>query len=338
MNASVGFVLVVLAGITTGTYFLGLKYVAPWKWENIWLVYAVLALLVMPCVVAFASVPHLGEVLSLSPAGAVGRVFLFGAGWGIGSVLSGLGVDRMGMAMGVSVLIGIDAAIGSFVPMAINTPEVILQKKGLVVILSVLTLLVGVALVGVAGKKRELAQASARTSNQQGSFRSGLVICIFSGIFSAMMNFALAFSQQIVQSARDAGVSQAGALNAVWLVTLMGGFVPTGIYTGYLLTRNKTWGNFTLPKTKTFWLVGAGMALLWYVGVVLYGRGATDMGNLGAVIGWPLFMAVLILASSVSGFATGEWKGCGPQAKRWMGAGLFMLMLASVLLGIANQI
>jgi L-rhamnose-H+ transport protein len=338
MNASVGFILVVLAGITTGTYFLGLKYVEPWKWENIWLVYAVLALVALPGVVAFSTVPRLGEVFGLSPDEALWRVFLFGAGWGIGSVLSGLGVVRMGMAMGVSVLIGIDAAVGSFVPMAINNPEIIFQKKGLMVILSVLTLLLGVALVGVAGKKREIAQASAQASTQQGNFRSGLVICIFSGIFSAMMNFAFAFSQPILESAGKVGVNQASALNTVWLLTLGGGFVPTGIYTGFLLTRNKTWRNFALPKTKSFWLIGAGMALLWYLGVVMYGRGAADMGALGAVIGWPLFMAVLILASSVSGFATGEWKGCGPQAKRWMGAGLFMLMLASALLGVANQI
>lgn len=338
MNAWMGFLLVVLAGIATGVYFLGLKYVEPWKWENIWLVYAVFALLLMPGVVAFATVSHLGEVFSLSPGNAIWRVFLFGAGWGVGSVLSGLGVVRMGMAMGVSVLIGIDAAVGSFVPMAINNPEVILQKKGLIVIAAVLTLLVGVALVGIAGKKREVAQATAQTTTQRGSFRSGLIICIFSGIFSAMMNFALAFSQPIVHSAMSIRVSHANALNAVWLLTLVGGFVPTGIYTGYLLTQNKTWRNYKLPNTKLFWLIGAVMALLWYLGVILYGRGAADMGTLGVVIGWPLFMAILILASSVSGFATGEWKGCGSQAKRWMGAGLVVLMLASALLGIANQI
>lgn len=337
MNAWIGFVFVVLAGIAAGVYFLGLKYVEPWKWENIWLVYAVLALVVMPCVVALATVPRLGEAFSLSPDGAIWRVSLFGAGWGIGSVLSGLGVVRMGMAMGVTILIGIDAAVGSFVPMAVNNPGVILQKKGLTVIAAVLTLLVGVAVVGIAGKKREAAQASIQASTQQGSFRSGLVICIFGGIFSAMMNFAFAFSQPIINGTMEVGASQGSALNAVWLLTLVGGFFPTGFYTGYLLTKNRTWRNYKLPKTKLLWLIGAGMALLWYLGVLLYGRGAAGMGALGAVIGWPLFMAILILASSVTGFATGEWKGCGSPAKRWMVTGLILLMLASALLGIANQ-
>jgi L-rhamnose-H+ transport protein len=338
MDAWLGFLFVVLAGVATGTYFLGLKYVEPWKWENIWLVYAMLALLAMPLGMALATVPRLGEVFSLAPGGNILRVLLYGAGWGVGSVLSGLGVVRMGLAMGVSVLIGIDAAVGTFVPMAVNAPEMIVKQKGLMVILAVLTLLVGVAVVGVAGKKRERSQGGAERLAQQGSFGAGLAICIFSGIFSAMMNFAFAFSRPISQAAVRVGATEPSALNAVWLVTLIGGFIPTGIYTGYLLTRNHTWGNFRLPRTGLFWLIGLGMALLWYVGVVFYGWGAAAMGRLGAVIGWPLFMAVLILASNISGFATGEWKGASRQAKRWMGAGLGILMVASLILGFANQL
>jgi len=337
MHEWVGFLFVVFAGITTGTYFLGLKYVNPWKWENIWLAYAVLALLVMPIGMALATVPSLGKVFALSPGGDVWRVFLYGAGWGIGSVLSGLGVARMGMALGVSVLIGVDAAVGAFVPMAVNTPDMILQRKGVMVIVAVLTLLVGVALVGGAGKKREVFQNAAEKAGQ-GGFAAGLAICVFSGIFSAMMNFAFAFSRPISQAAVSLGASESNALNVVWLITLVGGFVPTGLYTGYLLTRNRTWRNYLLPRTSLFWLIGLGMALLWYLGVIFYGWGAAAMGRLGAVIGWPLFMAVLILASSVSGFVTGEWKGASAQAKRWMAAGLVVLMLASALPGVANQL
>jgi L-rhamnose-H+ transport protein len=327
-----------LAGIATGTYFLGLKYVDPWKWENIWLVYAVLALLVMPFGMARVTVPRLSEALGLAPSGNILRVLLYGAGWGIGSVLSGLGVVRLGMAIGVSVLIGVDAAVGSFVPMLVNTPDVVLQKKGLMVIFAVLTLLVGVTLVGFAGMKREASRASAERPVQQGSFATGLAICIFSGIFSAMMNFAFAFSRPISQAAVSVGASESSALNAVWLITLVGGFVPTLFYTGFLLTRNQTWGNYLLPRTRRFWLIGLGMAFLWYVGVIFYGRGAAAMGRLGAVIGWPLFMAILILASSVAGFLTREWKGASSMSKQWMAVGLAVLMLASFLLGVANQL
>ena|GEM_PF-2568620 len=47
---------------------------------------------------------------------------------------------------------------------------------------------------------------------------------------------------------RKLGASGSSATNAVWLITLVGGFIPTGIFTGYLLTRNHTWGNFRVPE------------------------------------------------------------------------------------------
>lgn len=337
MNEWLGFSLVVFGGVMQGTYFLGLKYVSPWKWENIWGLYALLSLLVLPIVLAVATVPHLGDVIAHTPGSALWVVFLFGTGWGIGSVLSGLGVDRVGMAMGVSVLIGVTAAIGTFVPLVASTPELIFTKKGLLVILSVVALLLGVGLVAVAGKKRDASFAGGTNPAQRGSFGVGLAICIFSGIFSAMLNLAFAFSHPMVLAGTETGASEFGALNAVWMITLAGGYIANGLYTGYLLTRNKTWGNFKLPGTGRFWSYGLGMAVLWTGGVVLYGRGAASMGSVGAVVGWPLFMATIILASTIWGFLTGEWKGSSSQAKHYMLMGLVVLLIASGLVGLANR-
>jgi len=337
MNAWLGFSLVVVGGIMQGTYFLGLKYVEPWKWENIWGFYAVLALVVLPGGLAVATVPSLTEMLGRAPASAVAMVFLYGLGWGIGSVLAGLGVAKMGMAMGVSVLIGVTAAIGTFVPLVVNTPQLVFTAKGLLVILAVAVLLLGVGLAAVAGKKRDASLAHGPATVEKGSFAAGLTICIFSGIFSAMLNMAFAFSQPMVKAGMETGASNFGAINAVWMVALAGGFIANLIYTGYLLTRNKTWANFTLPGTGKAWAIGLGMAILWTGGVVLYGRGAASMGQIGAVIGWPLFMAIIIFVSTIWGFVSGEWKGSSHQAKQYMVAGMVVLLIASALVGVANH-
>jgi L-rhamnose-proton symport protein (RhaT) len=337
MNAWMGFSLVVVGGIMQGTYFLGLKYVNPWKWENIWALYAILSLIVLPVGLAVGTVPHLSEMLGRVPASAVAMVFLYGAGWGIGSVLAGLGVAKMGMAMGVSVLIGVTAAIGTFVPLVVNTPQLVFTARGLVVILAMAALLIGVALAAVAGKKRDASLADGTTTVEKGSFGAGLAVCVFSGIFSAMLNMAFAFSQPMVKAGTDTGASNFGALNAVWMVALGGGFIANAAYTGYLLTRNKTWANFALPGTARSWSIGLGMAILWTGGVILYGRGAASMGQIGAVIGWPLFMAIIIFVSTIWGFASGEWKGSSNQAKQYMVAGMVVLLVASALVGIANR-
>lgn len=337
MGSGLGFLLVILAGFATGVYIVGIKYAGLWKWENIWLAYAALALVVMPVTLTYATVPHLSEVFASAPGNNLWHILLYGVGWGVGSVLSGLGVARMGLSIGVSVLIGIDAIVGTFVPMLINTPQIVLQKKGLMVIGAVATLLIGVVLTGVAGKKRERDQASSKSATQQGSFAAGLAICIFSGVFSAAMNFAFAFSRPVSSAAMKLGASPASALNAVWLIALIGGFIPNLIYTSYLLSRKKTWRNFLLPNSSRLWLIALGMAALWFIGLLFYGWGAAAMGSLGAVIGWPLFMAMLIVASTTTGFVTGEWKGAQSRTKQWMGAGLAVLIAASALLGIANR-
>ncbi len=337
MDAWLGFSLVIVGGVMQGAFFLGLKYVKPWKWENIWAVFSAFSLLVLPIGLAVATVPHLRETLARTPGSTLWLVFLYGAGWGIGGTLSGLGVARMGMAMGVAVLLGVTAAVGTFVPLVANNPGMALTQKGLVVILAVLTLLLGVGLVAVAGKKRDASTGSEAYSIQQGKFAVGLAICIFSGIFSAMLNLAFAFSQPMVKAGTETGASQFGAVNAVWMIALAGGFIANGLYTGYLLTRNKTWAHFKLPETGRFWGVGLMMAVLWTGGVVLYGRGAAFMGQAGAVMGWPLFMATIILISTVCGFLTGEWKGSSAQAKKYMLLGLIVLMVASGLVGLANK-
>ncbi|MGH9433240.1 MAG: L-rhamnose/proton symporter RhaT, partial [Terriglobia bacterium] len=333
MSTGLGFFLICLGGFMQGTYFLGLKYVSPWKWENIWLVFSVLALIALPVILAVLTVPQLGDALSFSSKRALMEVFVFGTGWGIGCVLSGLGVDRVGLAMGVAVLIGIAAALGSLVPLVVNTPELVTQPKGLMVIASVVTLLAGVFLVAVAGKKRDSSRRQTGQSGQKGSFAMGLAICIFSGIFSAMLNLAFSFSDGVREAVLMTGASPAGAQNVVWMVALGGGFIANGVYTCYLLSTNRTWPNFVLPKTWLFWIFGIGMGALWYFGLVLYGRGTGFMGELGTVIGWPLFMASMIFFSSIWGFVTGEWKNSSGGTKAFMVAGLAVLLIASGLLG-----
>jgi L-rhamnose-H+ transport protein len=153
-----------------------------------------------------------------------------------------------------------------------------------------------------------------------------------------MLNYALAFSKSISQAALNFGATSFGSVNAVWMVALFAGFIANAIYTVYLLSKNKTWSNFATPGTSLGWVIAFFMAVLWTGGVVLYGHGASRMGQLGSVLGWPVFMATMIIVSSLWGFASGEWKGANSRAKRLMFAGLVVLMVASGLVGIVNKL
>ncbi len=309
-----GVVLILIGGILGGTYFLGLKWTGPWEWENIWLVCALVGLIVVPVLLSWATVPHLNAALSMAPAEALVKVFLYGAGWGVGSVLTGLGVDRLGMALGVPVLVGSTAALGALIPLAAATPGLVFHAKGLVILVSVGVLLVGLSLIGIAGRAREATRPSHNKHGQKDRFVVGLLICIFGGVFACMLNLAFSFSKPVARATALAGARRGGAQNFVWMVALAGGFLANAAFTGFLLVRNRTWKKFFLPRSSRAALVGTAMAVLWYAGAVFYGRGATMMGELGAVVGWPIFISALILFSTLWGFVMGEWEGAGARA------------------------
>jgi L-rhamnose-H+ transport protein len=333
-----GSILIVIGGFLGGSYLLGLKKAHPWEWENIWLVYSLFRLIIVPILMAGATVPRLSEALSLAPTGALLKVFLYGAGWGVGSVLTGLGVHRLGMAFGMSVLVGTSAALGALIPLTVESPELVSRPKGLMILASVAVLVIGLALVGIAGKARDAGRVALDASARKGGFAVGLLICIFGGILACMLNLAFSFSKPVGQAAILAGASREGSQNFVWMVALGGGFLANAAYTCLLLIRNGTWKKFVLPKSGQAAVVGIMMAVVWYAGAVFYGRGATMMGELGTVVGWPIFIASLILFSTAWGFLTGEWKGSNSKAKWCMLAGFLVLMVASGISAGANSI
>ena len=63
-------------------------------------------------------------------------------------------------------------------------------------------------------------------------------------------------------------------------------------------------------------------------GIVVYGIGATRIGEFGAYLGFPVMLISSILAGNVAGAITGEWSSASSQAKRIMGAGVAVLAIA----------
>lgn len=57
------FLLIIFASIFQGSFGLGMKYMAPLKWESWWLVHVTIAMIILPMTWAFFVVPDLGTVL-----------------------------------------------------------------------------------------------------------------------------------------------------------------------------------------------------------------------------------------------------------------------------------
>jgi L-rhamnose-H+ transport protein len=331
-----GMMLVLVGGMLNGSFAAPMKRLSAWRWENIWLVYTIGGLVVFPWAIALATVPHLAGVYQQAPASVLAKVCLFGFAWGIGSVLFGLGIARVGLALGFAVILGITSSFGSLLPLVILHLDQLGTRRGLALMAGTVVMTLGLIFLGMAGMRRERDQASGTTSARSG-FGAGLLICILAGIFSSMFNFAFVFGEELRQQALQAGASTAMAGNAIWAPSVSSGFIVNAAYCVYLLNKNRTWGAF-LPKpaVTSYWLGAALMGALWFGGIIVYGMGAAALGPLGGIIGWPVYMAINIITGIAWGFVGGEWKGAGRLALGYCLTGIGILLLAIAVISLGN--
>jgi L-rhamnose-H+ transport protein len=147
----------------------------------------------------------------------------------------------------------------------------------------------------------------------------------------------LAFGGSIQRAAQQHGASIAMMSNAVWLPCLYAGFLPGATYCYILMRKNHNVSALRLPGTWYYWLLGALMGFLWYGSIVLYSISTVKLGTLGTSIGWPLFLAAIVVASTIFGILTGEWAQTGTRPIRTMILGVGFLVLAIAILSYAGQ-
>ncbi len=342
MNPGIlGLLVLFFAGLMNGSFTLPMKFTRRWAWENTWLVWTLFALLLFPPALALLTLPPLREIYSQAGIAPILTVASFGAGWGISQVFLGLAVEGIGMALSFSVILGISAAVGSLIPLMRFHPEMLFARAGLVVLLGVALVLLGVGLAAIAGRGREAATGytpALRPGSSRPSIARGLLYATISGLGSALVNFGFAFGGALILAARQHGANPLWAPNAAWLPLMLAGGIPNLLYCIHLMRKNSTTARFSAPGSISHWILAALMAFFWFASTVLYGVGATLLGPLGAVLGWPFFMSLIVITATGWGVATGEWKQAGRKPLRilWLAAGV--LVMAIFVLGLSTRL
>lgn len=330
-NTSGGLLLLVLAGVMNATFSLPMKFTRGWKWENTWLLWSLFALVLVPGMLAFSTVPGYGSVLAAA-GGVLLPVVLCGAAWGVAQVLFGRALDKIGIALTFSIVLGLSAAVGSLIPLLRFHSDQLFARGGLVSLAGIALVLAGVATSAVAGKLRDRGR-DAQTATS--GFGAGLGMAIASGICASMMNVGFAYGSPLSDVAASRGTSVLWLSGAVWMPLLLGGAVPNVLYAVYLLRKNKSAENFPANAGRNIGLTLV-MALLWFGSSVVYGVSTLWLGDLGKVVGWPLFMSLIVIVAGAVGLATGEWKNSGSKALRVQGLAVLILVCAIVVLSRAT--
>lgn len=329
-----GFAIVFAAGVVQGAFPVPMKYTKRWEWENIWLTYSVFGLVIFPWIIAAWTIPDLHGVLATAPQSALIVPFLFGAAWGVGGLLFGLGVHRVGLSLTLGIVIGLTSALGSVLPMLLLHPAQLLGT-GLFVISSVAVTFVGLWLCTAAGLERE--RIVGEKGFRRGAFWTGVVICVIAGVLSPLFNFALIYGDPVVRAAAAHGAVDFNAPNLILAIAMTGGLIPTLVYCGYMLWRKQTWKRFTMPGLAFELILTIVMGAMFAFSNSAYGMGAARLGKLGPIVGWPVFMAIQVVTGNVIGAFTGEWTGV-PRRTLWLlGLGTIALTAAAFLIAPATS-
>jgi L-rhamnose-H+ transport protein len=261
---------------------------------------------------------------------------LFGAGWGVGAVLFGLGMDRLGMALGYPIIMGLIASLGALIPLLIFFPKMLLTSKGLVLLAGTALVITGIVLCSIGGARRAPAESKSKGASSS-AFSGGLVIAILAGILSCLPNVGVALSGNVTAAAESLGVSPASSGNTVWALLFTLGCAVNVAYCLYLMVRKKTLGQYWNPETMRNLGLSALMALMWIGSFYLYGAGASRLGRWGVVVGWPLFISLSIVMGNVWGLWRGEWRGAPVSARRLLNLGSVVLIVAVVTVALSNS-
>jgi L-rhamnose-H+ transport protein len=239
-----GTLLAIAAGISNGSFFLPQRYTRGWQWENMWFVFAAISQVLVPWLVAWIAIPDLGRVLRESPFSFFVPAIIAGIIWGIGMVTFGLGVKMVGMAAGNAVVASVSTAAGTLGPMIVYAPDRVWTRSGLVSMMAMVLIIAGIYIYGMAGvrREREGAQAASPDSAAQGQYRTGLILCLVTGVIGTSFIYGFVSSGKLIQAAVEAGAKPSFAGYLAWTVVFCTGSIANLGYTLYRMGQNRTGG------------------------------------------------------------------------------------------------
>ena len=326
-------------GASAGALSWPMKLMKKFDFEQTWFPGMLFGLILLPWLVTLCFCPNAIEAYGSVDIGIIIKSNLFSLAWGIGNVLLGISLVRIGASLSFAILSGVGIPLGVIVPMIfkgtgrfqdaadLNSPA------GHVILIATVLMLVGVVFVALAGFGRD--KMLDKKDEKEGGFLGGLIMCVISGICSVGPAFAFVYSQAPIRNAMlERGASEWPAAIAVWALGMLLGVLVNIFYPAFLLTKNKTW-NVLKENPKEIGLsliVGFNLFLafaLWFMGMLL-------LGPLGASIGFGIYFALQILAAQGLGWISGEWKGVHGRPIWQMGTAVVILVGAAAVMAYAS--
>lgn len=329
MTTTFGTLICALGGLAGAVFALPFRGIKGMQYESYWFVYAVFGLILFPLGLAAIVCPNAFSLIGGADGAVVARCIGFGALWGLGGLTWGLMIRYLGIGLGLAIGCGLCSATGTLIPPIVtgHAAQLVADKAACVTLASVAVSLLGIVLVGLAGKLKEgeLDEEAKKKAVAEFDFKKGLLVALFSGVASAGMNFGLQSGAALEEAAMSAGVDSKWVGIPVLVVVLWGGFAVNAAWCLWQNAKNKSFGDYRNGLKSVAPIVLAGLAgVIWACQFACQKIGEPAMGEM-RYISFAVVMGSCVLFSSLLGVVLGEWKGTGAKTKGVLALGLLVL-------------
>lgn len=346
-NPLIGVLFHWLGGLASASFYVPYKRIRLWSWEIFWLTGGIFSWVFAPWLFASIQTKDLLGVIGSASPDVLWACIGCGALWGMGGLTFGLTMRYLGLSLGMAVALGLTTVIGTLGPPLFNgTLGDVASKPGAVyTFVGIAVVLIAIVVVAMAGHRKEIELPGEKEGLSEFNLSKGLLVAVFCGVMSSFFAFGLERGTPIKEASLAAGTGPLWAGLPVLCVVLIGGFLTNLIWSGYLIVKNKSAGEWVGQAkeagTKIPLLLNYGLAALggtlWYFQFFFYTMGESQMGAYG-FSSWTLHMASIILFSTLWGFALKEWKGTSVKTKAYVWTGILALVASTVIIGYGNML
>ncbi|MEQ9218973.1 MAG: L-rhamnose/proton symporter RhaT [Cyclobacteriaceae bacterium] len=343
MEVVLGFVLVVIAGLGTGTMAWPFKVIKDIRFDQYLLVHIVTGIVVLPWLLLLIYVPDIKALIHHIDLKIFFISNFLSMSWGVANVLYLVGVVRIGAALTGAILSALGMSVGVVMPMILkgsglfNEAPDLFSKTGLIITSGLVVILLGLLIVSKAGFMREKEfKINKNELSTSGSFLKGLVLVVVAGILSSGLSLSFVYGQdQIIEAVKAQGAGDMIANVSVWAFYIMGGALVNIIYAVYLMV-NREKGSESWRKEEL--LMGFLTGVQFFIAIVSLGSGMLFLGALGASIGFGIQQSLQVIGNQLVGFLGGEWKGVTANSRNMMYLGLIIILIAVLVFAYSNSV
>ncbi len=336
MQAFWAVLFVIIAGVINGSFALFSKHVPKWRFENIWLNYALWAFLLLPWLSLYLMSPHAFSVYGHIPGHLWLVILIGGIIFGLGQVCFALAMRWIGIGLGFVINIGLGTGLGFFLPLVIQHVNEIWTPFGIATLIGTLCVIVGLLFSYQAGALRD--RQHKETTSNKSNYIVGVLLAIFAGLSSAGQNLAFSLTHPMQNLAIEMHVSKLPAAFIMWPGFLTVAFIPYATYMILLHVKNNSFQCYRRSGISLYYLFAIVMAAFWFGSLIFYSKASQLIGALGPIVAWPLFMVLIILTSNFWGWYHREWANCNPKVIRLIWAGIIGLVIAVIVLAYSTHL